>query len=392
MLLGVAYVNLADALHLSGRPDEARAVIEEGLAEIDGGVPGRAWVPTFAAELAIDRGEYDAAAAYLRTVGRVSGNTRVNVELRRAELALAAARTTRARALDRGGRGAAGGLAGAAVRRGRGRAARRAGPARRRLVCAREAVESALERLEFCSDDTVRLARLAATGVAIEADLAQRARDLGDAEARPTRSPAPGSCSARAEAAAAGGRPMEAAYAATAGAHHLGHGRRPGRGVDRARATHGTALERPLLGGAARVARGRGVPGRRAARRAPPRRPATRWRARGGSARAWLVDELEGLIARARLALERGDASAATAPTAPADADDDDDPFGLTPRERQVLALVARGATNREIGAELFMAEKTASVHVSRILAKLDVRSRTEAAAVAHRLGLAAAG
>ena len=56
-----------------------------------------------------------------------------------------------------------------------------------------------------------------------------------------------------------------------------------------------------------------------------------------------------------------------------------------------MLALVADGATNREIGAQLFMAEKTASVHVSRILAKLDVRSRTEAAAVAHRLGLGAA-
>jgi DNA-binding NarL/FixJ family response regulator len=65
-----------------------------------------------------------------------------------------------------------------------------------------------------------------------------------------------------------------------------------------------------------------------------------------------------------------------------------EDPFGLTPRERQVLALVAGGATNREVGATLFMAEKTASVHVSRILAKLGVRSRTEAAAVAHRTGL----
>ena len=53
-----------------------------------------------------------------------------------------------------------------------------------------------------------------------------------------------------------------------------------------------------------------------------------------------------------------------------------------------MLSLVADGATNREIGAQLYMAEKTASVHVSRILAKLDVRSRTEAAAVAHRLGL----
>jgi DNA-binding NarL/FixJ family response regulator len=54
-----------------------------------------------------------------------------------------------------------------------------------------------------------------------------------------------------------------------------------------------------------------------------------------------------------------------------------------------VLVLLAEGATNREIGARLFMAEKTASVHVSRILAKLDVRSRTEAAAVAVRQGLA---
>ncbi len=67
----------------------------------------------------------------------------------------------------------------------------------------------------------------------------------------------------------------------------------------------------------------------------------------------------------------------------------DEDPFGLTPRERQVLALIAEGATNRQIGAALYMAEKTASVHVSRILSKLGVRSRTQAAAVAHRQHLA---
>jgi len=62
--------------------------------------------------------------------------------------------------------------------------------------------------------------------------------------------------------------------------------------------------------------------------------------------------------------------------------------LGLTPREHEVLLLVADGRTNREIGAELFMSEKTASVHVSRILAKLGVGGRVEAAAVAHRLGL----
>ena len=100
---------------------------------------------------------------------------------------------------------------------------------------------------------------------------------------------------------------------------------------------------------------------------------------------AWLAGELESLAARARLRLGE---PATTATARAADDDDDEDPFGLTPRERQVLALVAAGATNREIGRQLYMAEKTASVHVSRILSKLDVRSRTEAAGVAHRLGL----
>jgi DNA-binding NarL/FixJ family response regulator len=62
--------------------------------------------------------------------------------------------------------------------------------------------------------------------------------------------------------------------------------------------------------------------------------------------------------------------------------------LGLTPRELEVLVLVAEGRTNKAIGETLFMSEKTASVHVSRILAKLGVGGRVEAAAVAHRLGL----
>jgi DNA-binding CsgD family transcriptional regulator/tetratricopeptide (TPR) repeat protein len=62
--------------------------------------------------------------------------------------------------------------------------------------------------------------------------------------------------------------------------------------------------------------------------------------------------------------------------------------FGLTERELEVLALLAEGMTNREIGERLFMSEKTASVHVSRILAKLDVRGRVEAATMAQRAGI----
>jgi DNA-binding NarL/FixJ family response regulator len=60
----------------------------------------------------------------------------------------------------------------------------------------------------------------------------------------------------------------------------------------------------------------------------------------------------------------------------------------LTSREREVLRLIAAGRSNREIASVLFIAPKTASVHVSNILGKLGAGSRTEAAAIAHREGL----
>jgi DNA-binding NarL/FixJ family response regulator len=61
---------------------------------------------------------------------------------------------------------------------------------------------------------------------------------------------------------------------------------------------------------------------------------------------------------------------------------------GLTSREHEVLRLVAAGRTNGEIGTALFISTKTASVHVSNILAKLGVGARGEAAALAYREGL----
>jgi DNA-binding NarL/FixJ family response regulator len=73
-------------------------------------------------------------------------------------------------------------------------------------------------------------------------------------------------------------------------------------------------------------------------------------------------------------------------PTQPAD------PYGLTPREREVLALVADGRTNPQIAQALFISARTAGIHVSNILAKLGVASRGEAAAVAHRGGLVEKG
>ena len=64
-------------------------------------------------------------------------------------------------------------------------------------------------------------------------------------------------------------------------------------------------------------------------------------------------------------------------------------PTGLTAREIEVLRLVAQGRSNREIAAELFIAEKTARNHVERVYAKLGVNNRTQASLAAIDRGLA---
>jgi DNA-binding CsgD family transcriptional regulator len=102
--------------------------------------------------------------------------------------------------------------------------------------------------------------------------------------------------------------------------------------------------------------------------------------------------ELERLARLGRVELGHGEEAGDPAGPAPAAAADEAVPpaaaLGLTPRELDVLALVAEGRSNRQVGEALFISAKTASVHVSNILAKLGVASRVEAAAVAHRLGL----
>ena len=102
-----------------------------------------------------------------------------------------------------------------------------------------------------------------------------------------------------------------------------------------------------------------------------------------------LLAEIEGLARRARLDLT--DLAPATAVAAGAVVEPSDAAsagFGLTQREREVLGLVAEGWTNRQIADHLFISENTVGVHVSNILGKLGASSRTEAAAIAHRLGL----
>ncbi|HEV7751601.1 MAG TPA: AAA family ATPase [Baekduia sp.] len=87
-----------------------------------------------------------------------------------------------------------------------------------------------------------------------------------------------------------------------------------------------------------------------------------------------LTDALERLARRARVALPGRDVGDGAFPD-------------LTPREREVLTHIADGRTNRQIAEALFIAEKTASVHVSNILGKLGAANRGEAAAAAHRAG-----
>jgi DNA-binding CsgD family transcriptional regulator len=249
------------------------------------------------------------------------------------------------------------------------------------LEAARQAIDEALDRIEYCSEDVVRISVLAVAGLRVEADAGELARDRRDDEALALVRARADALLERVRLAADSGWAVQKPQLATAEAEY-------------ARATGGDSGS--LWAEAA---------ARWDALRRPYQSSYTRWREaealmaasdREGATRAanealesarrlgsaWLVDEIESLAARARLQLGGEEAPVA------ATAEEPEDPFGLTARERDVLDLVAAGATNREIGERLHMAEKTASVHVSRILAKLNVRSRTEAAAVAHRQGL----
>ncbi|MFD6279722.1 AAA family ATPase [Streptomyces sp. NPDC060209] len=111
-----------------------------------------------------------------------------------------------------------------------------------------------------------------------------------------------------------------------------------------------------------------------------------------------LVESIELLAGRGRITLV-GPGSPGGAgedegaqPAEPVPTVDAIESFGLTSREQEVHRLVAAGYTNRRIAEELYISPKTASVHVSNILAKLSVSSRGEAAALAHRFRLYSVG
>ncbi len=95
-----------------------------------------------------------------------------------------------------------------------------------------------------------------------------------------------------------------------------------------------------------------------------------------------LRERIESLAQRARISLcDVGDASATQSSTVAGD-------LGLTPRELEVLGLLAAGRTDREIAEFLFISKKTASVHVSNFVRKLDVANRFEAGRIGQGHGL----
>jgi DNA-binding CsgD family transcriptional regulator len=233
------------------------------------------------------------------------------------------------------------------------------------------------------TDEGGRLVKLLWAGLMVEAEDALRASALGepfdDAHA----------ATLRARLAGAVTRPGQWAegpcYAALAAAEVTRLDHALGRGAPDPDAWHAAAaafeaisLPWPVAYARLRAAEAHVAAGDRAAAAEPlaaARDAAARMEA------APLVAEADALARRARVRVNVSEQPAA---------EPEPVPLGLTPREHEVLLLVAEGCTNREIGAALYMSEKTASVHVSRILAKLDVGGRVEAAAVAHRLGLTA--
>jgi len=91
-----------------------------------------------------------------------------------------------------------------------------------------------------------------------------------------------------------------------------------------------------------------------------------------------LLHAIEDLATRARVDLTAPQPSPASAAV----------PFGLTARELAVLRLLGQGRSNAQVGTELFISAKTASVHVSNILRKMQVPTRVTAATLAAQIGL----
>jgi DNA-binding CsgD family transcriptional regulator/tetratricopeptide (TPR) repeat protein len=341
--------NATEALVALGRWHQADQVSREGLESASSDA-GRAYLPLVRAALELGRGDLDAAQARLQAIQRL--------------LPAPIAEAQRAGPLF-------GGLAEVALWRGD-------------LELARQLVA---EAVPLVAADPRYAAPVYALGLRVEADRAELIRARRHGEAVLDDSTAAALLDRLAQAAQG---PAAASIPGLAAWHALGlaeRTRQAGRADPAAWAAAAAAWERlgqpyraaytwfrqaeALLAGhgdrdtaAAVLDRAAAITGRLGARP--------------------LGTEVQALARRARFHL----GPPAEAPAAAAGSPTPAQQLGLTPREVEVLALVAAGRSNRQIAQALFISPKTVGVHVSNILAKLGVTGRVEAAAVAHRLGL----
>jgi DNA-binding CsgD family transcriptional regulator len=339
----VLAANLVEALVATGEWDEADRVSAAALRETTGNWPHQRHVQR--SELAIGRGSFEEARALLEearaTVADDSRNSMRFVPLV-VELALGERRWSDAVAAVRDG-----------------------------LVQTRQR-DAAQIRVQLCAQGMRARAELAALARAQRDDDAVRrhldaAQELLDA-AR--------GAGAEAEAVT----PTARAWCLVAEAEHaraLGEAR-PEAWAEAAAAWDAVELRPRAAYCRLREAEALVAAGASRAVAAVPLRDAHAVAARIGAAP--LLRELDLLAERARLELE------APEPDDPGARDRLQEVLGLTAREAEVLTLVARGCTNREIAETLVISLKTADHHVSHILRKLDAPNRLEAAAIAHRV------
>ena len=337
----------AAALHQLGRWDEAEQLLGDGTAAAEVGGLTAITRTLVAGSVAVDRGDHDQARDDLeiaRAWCHQVGDGRLNGLLHRA-------------------------LAELAVWQGR-------------TADARREVDTGLELLAHTGDPELA-ARIAAVGVRAEADGAQAGARIGrppSAAAERRSADLVRRLEAFATAAVARNAPPDSEATAAlltgrAEATRLAGSGDPDAWVDAVAAWEAIAFPYPAAYARLRLAEAALSAGDDTTAAAAL---GAAWdTARSLRARP-LEDALSRLARRARVPLPGAEAAA------PAPAGD----RALTPREREVLGLVAAGHTNRQIGEELFISQKTASVHVSRLLAKLGASTRGEAAAIARREGL----
>ena len=401
-VIGVATV--ATILARWGRSREALADIDAAISAADGAGLGRslgAQLVAQAARACLAIGEWDAAATRVEQGLLRRPAAPVEAELRIVALRLAVARGQAAQAAALEARlGTLAGAVGdpedaAGLRVARAEAAIAGG----RPEATRDLLAAQLAELAAGLEPTPSAAWLAGLTAGAETDLALTARGHGDEAAAREAETRLASILAVVRREASGPRARWGPLAAALLAHVTAEASRldpdPAHRVAAwtAAIAAWTAIDRPyyVASAGARLAEARLAAGE------PRTAVAEALGTAAATARRLGAEPLLGRIERlARLARVDLPADAmpgsVAGPRASVDTGDPLATLGLTPREREILRLVAAGWSNGRIADELGISISTASVHVSNILAKLDVENRVEAAALAHRLGVVAAG